>query len=68
MTPSGFSLCNAAGIAEEYPWLVENGVLDVIFPKKEVVVVAKGWVGCSTRVVPPLLAARTPVLRRTWRR
>jgi hypothetical protein len=31
----------AASIGEQYPWLSDSGVLDLLFPKKEPVFVAK---------------------------
>ncbi len=31
----------AASIAEQYPWLVEHGVLDLLIPKKDPMMVAK---------------------------
>jgi hypothetical protein len=31
----------AAAVSEQYPWLEENGVLDVLIPKKEPLFVAK---------------------------
>lgn len=33
----------AAAISEQYPWLEQNGVLDVLIPKKEPLIVAKWW-------------------------
>jgi hypothetical protein len=31
----------AASVSQQYPWLEENGVLDVLIPKKEPMFVAK---------------------------
>jgi hypothetical protein len=45
--PSPPCVCNccAASVGEQYPYLADSGVLDVLFPKKEPVFVAKTYVG-----------------------
>jgi hypothetical protein len=35
------AVCSAASIGEQYPFLADSGVLDVLFPKKDPVFVAK---------------------------
>jgi predicted RNA-binding protein (TIGR00451 family) len=42
----------AASIAEQYPWLEQNGVLDVLIPKKEPLFVAK-WCVFGTHAPQP---------------
>jgi predicted ribosome-associated RNA-binding protein Tma20 len=58
----------AAAISEQYPWLDENGVLDVLIPKKEPMFVAKWCVGarrggrrrrCCLPAPPPAATACT---------
>jgi hypothetical protein len=53
-------LRRAASLGEQFPWLEQSGVIDVIFPKKEPVYIGKWCVAVACRAArpPPLPTAR----------